>query len=267
MSETEEFALSGGTAHSGQVTRRGATVRRPAGTYTPAVHALLDHLATRGFTGAPRPLALEGDTEILTYLEGETAYLPGHPGTIPLPGWALTDRAMISVARLLRRFHDACESFDPSGLPWQRSIPDGWAGPRVTHNDTHPANVVFQGGEAVGLIDFDLAGPGSPAFELAVAGCFWVPIRAERDIHDARRSRVWERFRLLLDGYGASGQLRADVVPALTAANEWIFGIIREGSERGHPAFGRMWAERAEMAGRAKTFVDAHQAELRAAAG
>jgi hypothetical protein len=266
LSEIEEVALPGGTAHSGLVTRRGGTVRRPAGTYTPAVHALLGHLAAQGFTGAPRPLGHDGDTEILTYLEGESAYLPGLPGAIPEPGWAMTDQAMVSVARLLRRFHDASGSFDPSGLPWQRPVPDGWAGSRITHNDTHPANVIFRNGEATGLIDFDLAGPGTVGFELAVAACFWVPIRAERDISDARRSRLWERFRLFLDGYGASAETRAEVVQALGAANEWIFGIIREAAERGHPAFVRMWAERSDMAGRAVSFVQTHEAELRAAA-
>lgn len=267
LSETEEISLPGGTAHSGLVTRRGATVRRPTGSYTPAVHALLLHLAARGFTGAPRPLAIEGDTEVLTYLDGEAAYLSGRPRLIPLPDWALTDRAMISVARLLRRFHDAAETFDPSGWSWQRPVPDGWARDRVTHNDTHPANLIFRDGEAVGLIDFDLAGPGSVAFELAVAACFWVPIRARRDIADARGHRLWERLRLFLDGYGAPEELRAEVVSALAAANEWIFGIIREAAERGHPAFARMWDERAEMAERAVHFVETHQAQLRAATG
>lgn len=263
--ETQEIALPGGTAHSGQVIRRGGTVRRPVGTYTPAVHALLDHLAAQGFTGAPRRLGTEGGTEVLTYLEGESAYRPGRPGTTPLPDWALTDEAMVSVAGLLRRFHTASESFDPSALSWQRSVPAGCAGTRVTHNDTHPANVIFQNGQATGLIDFDLAGPGTVAFELAVAACFWVPIRAERDINDVRRGRWPERFRLFLDGYDASAQTRSEVVRALAAANEWIFGIIREAAERGHPAFVHMWAERAEMAERAVGFVETHQADLRAA--
>lgn len=266
LSKVEEFALPGGTAHIGQVRRRGSTVRRPAGNYTPAVHALLEHLAAQGFTGAPRPLGTEGDTEILTYLDGKSAYLPGRPGAIPEPGWALTDQAMVSVAGLLRRFHDASETFDPTGLAWQRAVPDGWAGSRVTHNDTHPANVIFRNGEAAGLIDFDLAGPGTVGFELAVAACFWVPIRAESDIADARRSRLWERFRLFLDGYRATAQTRTEVVEALAAANEWIFGIIRDQAERGHPAFVRMWAERCDMAGRAVSFVQTHEAELKAAA-
>ena len=42
---------------SGGVVRIGDTVRRPAGPWTPAVHALLGHLHATGFPGAPRPLA------------------------------------------------------------------------------------------------------------------------------------------------------------------------------------------------------------------
>ena len=261
-----DLLLPGGTAHAGRVTRRGATVRRPMGRYTRAVHALLAHLDAQGFTGAPRLLSTDGDTEVLTYLEGESAFRPGRPGTMPLPDWAQTDEAMISVARLLRRFHAAVESFDPSGLPWQRPVPTPWAGPRVTHNDTHPANLIFSNGQATGLIDFDLAGPGSIPFELAVAACFWVPIREDGDINDSRRGRVIDRLRLFLDGYGAADELRVEVIEALDAANDWIASIIREAAEKGHPAFARMWEERAEAADRSARFIRYHQRELLAAA-
>jgi hypothetical protein len=46
--------LDGG--NTGGAVRIGATVRRAAGPWTPAVHALLAHLAENGFAGAPRPL-------------------------------------------------------------------------------------------------------------------------------------------------------------------------------------------------------------------
>ena len=51
-----EVPLGGGNV-SGGVVRIGDTVRRPAGPWTPAVHALLGHLHATGFPGAPRPLA------------------------------------------------------------------------------------------------------------------------------------------------------------------------------------------------------------------
>ena len=67
----DEQPLPGGNA--GGAVLAGGTVRRPAGPWTPAVHALLRHLEARGFAGAPRVLGLdEQGREILTYLPGET---------------------------------------------------------------------------------------------------------------------------------------------------------------------------------------------------
>lgn len=66
-----EERLEGGYADG--AVRVGNTVRRLAGPWTPAVHALLAHLAGQGFTGAPRPLGFdEQGREVLTFLEGET---------------------------------------------------------------------------------------------------------------------------------------------------------------------------------------------------
>lgn len=71
-----EIPLQGGDVTDG-VVRVGDTVRRPASTSTPAVHALLRHLEARGFGGAPRVVGMDGlGREILTYL-------PGRPGC----GW------------------------------------------------------------------------------------------------------------------------------------------------------------------------------------
>lgn len=50
----EEQPLSGGNVSAG-VVRVGDTVRRPAGPWTPAVHALLTHLHEAGFRAAPAP--------------------------------------------------------------------------------------------------------------------------------------------------------------------------------------------------------------------
>jgi hypothetical protein len=67
--------LAGGSVTS--VERVGATVRRATGPWTPAVHALLRHLAARGFPTAPRVLGIDdGGREMLTYLEGEVATRP-----------------------------------------------------------------------------------------------------------------------------------------------------------------------------------------------
>src|ERR1700712_846789 len=151
--------LSGGVANRGQVNRWGGTVRRPRSPFSQGTHAVLAHLDRVGFSGAPRVLAVEADIEVLSWI-------PGQAACNPLPDWSLGDETLISVATLIRGFHLAMGSFDGAGLSWARPVPAAYRGALVSHNDLHPGNIVFDGGKAVGLIDFDLAGPGSVGWEL-----------------------------------------------------------------------------------------------------
>ncbi len=109
-------ALVGGTANRGLVIRVGDTVVRPAAPCWRATHALLGHLAEVGFDGAPRVLAAGPFTETLTYIDG-------HAAVPPLAEDTLTDSALVSIADLVRRYHLAAASFDPSGYQWPRPIP------------------------------------------------------------------------------------------------------------------------------------------------
>ena len=66
MSQDEEIRLAGGNL--GGAVRVGDTVRRPVGPWTPAVHALLGHLAGR-VPNIPRVLGFDDrGREILSYL-------------------------------------------------------------------------------------------------------------------------------------------------------------------------------------------------------
>ncbi len=146
--------LPGGTANRGLVIRVGSAVLRPTAPCWRATHALLAHLSASGFDGAPRVLAAGPRTETLTYIDGRA-------GVPPLAPDMLTDAALVSVADLVRRYHDAAASFDPAGHQWPRPIPARFRTGLVSHNDVHPANLVFRDGRAVALIDFDLAGPAT----------------------------------------------------------------------------------------------------------
>ncbi|OIJ85018.1 hypothetical protein BIV23_44840 [Streptomyces monashensis] len=55
------------------VVRRGGQVLRPLGPWSTTVHAYLRHLESAGFTGAPRFHGVEGEREVLSYIEGEAA--------------------------------------------------------------------------------------------------------------------------------------------------------------------------------------------------
>ena len=237
-----EVVLEGGLSNHGRVVRIGDTVRRPQRPASRATHALLRHLADVGFTGAPRFLGIdERDREILSYV-------PGTAVTPPYPSWALTDEALISVAELLRDYHRAVSSFDPSAYEWPQSPPARFAGELVSHNDLNLDNVVFRDGRAVALIDFDLASVGSRVWDVACAARLWAPLRPDRYIGDARRGRMIARLRLLVDRYGLTDEDRARLVPAILENHEWSYDIVGVAAARGHVALSDYWSGARERA-------------------
>ena len=247
--------MSGGTANRGLVVRVGDTVVRPIAPYWRATHALLAHLSAVGFDGAPRVLYTDGDTEVLTYVEGQAAVPPPPPDT-------LTDAALVSIAELLRRFHVAVASFDPAGYRWPRPVPARFTTGLVSHNDVYPANLVFRDGRAVGLIDFDLAGPGSAVWDFAAAARTWVPLTDDRDVDDSRQGRALDRFRILLDASGLSRQARRQVAEAIVPNHDWTYAIVREAVADGHPGFIDYWRTVAAPAARARRWCQRHRRDL-----
>jgi Phosphotransferase enzyme family len=256
--DTEQHPLVGGTANRGRVVRMGDTVVRPIAPCWPATHALLAHLSAAGFA-APRVLRADRSTETVSYIEGRA-------GVAPLPDEMLTDAALVSIADLLRRYHRAAATFDPAGYRWPRAIPAVFTTGLVSHNDVHPANLVFQGDRAVGLIDFDWAGPGSAAWDLASAARYWAPLQPDRDIHDARQGRSLTRFRLLLQASGLSPAERRMVAEAIVANHDWTYAIVTEFAAAGHQGFADHWRAVAETAARARRWCLRHRRDLLAAA-
>ena len=230
-----EFTLPGGTANHGLVVRVGDTVRRPLRENSPATHALLLHLAERGFDGAPRLLGIdERDREVLSYL-------PGVAPIEPRPQWSLTEDALTSVANLLRRYHDATVDFDAAAHSWPATVPEQFCDGVVAHNDLNLDNVLFFDGKASALIDFDLSCPGGRAWDLAGLTRLWVPLREDVDVLDSRRGRTMARLRLALEAYGATSAQRHLVVDALVPCHDWIIGVVLAGVAQGNRAFVRYW--------------------------
>jgi hypothetical protein len=252
---TVEVPLLGGTANRGRVHRVGDTVRRPLRPTSGATHALLRHLEEVGFDGAPRVLGVDdAGREVLSYV-------PGQAVTAPAPAWGLTDDALRSVGRLLRRFHDATAAFDPAPYRWSHAAPAPFDGHGIAHNDPNLDNVVFRDGRAVALIDFDLAGPGSPVWDVAAAARLWAPLRDPADVPHARSL---DRLRLFLDAYGLPSDQRGRVIDALVEAHEWCYRIVRGALRIGHEPFERMWRDGGEAkAARTRAWLVAHDDEMR----
>jgi Phosphotransferase enzyme family len=231
-----EERLDGGNA--GGAVRVGDTVRRVAGPWTPAVHALLAHLAGQGFAGSPRPLGLaEQGREVLSYLPGETV-----GSRLPWPGWVHDQGTLVQVARWLRGYHDAVAGFvPPPGSRWRMG--GEWApGLVIGHNDAAPYNMVWRGGRLAGFIDWDFAGPVSPGWDVAYAAFSWVPLHARRVVaregftdFAARPGRL----QLFLDSYGWAGPAGAflDVVRDRIRAH--VAGL-RGLAATGDPLFARI---------------------------
>lgn len=169
MSDDAEERLSGGFANV--VFRRGETVRRNAGPWTPAVHALLRHLRSTGFDLAPEPLGIdERGREILRFLPGEVAWWPW-------PEVLQRDEGLRAVASAVRRMRAALRSFDePAGAGWQCG-PDTNGHQEIRHGDLAPWNTLWVGDRLTGIIDWDTAGPAPAGWDAAQGAWYFVPLR------------------------------------------------------------------------------------------
>jgi hypothetical protein len=218
-------------------------------------------LELTGFDGAPRFLGIDGQgREVLSYVPGQAALRP-------YQRWALSDDALVSVARLVRRYHDAVSTFDPASYPWQRELPQRFRGDVVCHNDLNLDNVVFFGGMAVALIDFDLASPGCVGWDLAGCVRLWAPLESDplRPISD---NRALERLALFTEAYGATSSQREELLDAILPCHDWCFDVVRDAVDAGHEVFTQEWAGGgSERASRARSWLATHRLEMRRALG
>lgn len=252
-----EQRLAGGR-NDGAV-RVGNTVRRTAGTQTPAVQALLRHLEETGFTGAPRALGLDDQgREVLSHLDGETV-----GDALPWPAWAHSDQALVAVGHWLRDFHAAARSFvPPPGSQWFGDRSTLRPGELLGHHDAAPYNAVWDpaAGVLVGFIDWDLASPAEPVRDLAFVALSWVPLSA-RDVAavqgfapDVDRAR---RLRLLLDAYGWAGGTGAVLAAVRQRALDHAAGLRRAAANGYGPAVALVAEGVADDFERAVTELDA----------
>ena len=170
-------------------------------------------------------------------------FIEGDVAVPPYPGWAQSDAALASVSVLLRRFHQAARSFDPSRAAWSTELADPAGGPIICHNDVCLENVVFRDGTAAALLDFDFAAPGRPIYDLAQFARLWVPIDDEASAerlgwHPAAKPA---RLRLVADVYGLDATARRQLVAVLADSIARGGAFVRRRVEAGDPNFISMW--------------------------
>lgn len=220
------------TAHR-EVVRAGDVVLRPQVPWSGSIHRLLRHLEAVGFDGAPRFLGLTDDgRERLSWLEGEAGVV----------GWSkvVPDAGLASMARLLRRAHDAARHYRPADdEPWGERDGAPGAGEQLLHGDPGPWNVVWRGDDAVALLDWDFAWPGHPCSDVAYALEYAVPFRSDED---ALRWHAFteppdrrHRMRVFLTAYGLPADDAAlDRMVEAVIAEQWrVIALVERLAEAG----------------------------------
>jgi mutator protein MutT len=225
LPQLRELLLEGERLPGGNVggaTRIGATVRRATGAWTPAVHALLDHLAQAGLREAPRVLGIDGHgREVLSYLEGRV---------VDVDSEIVSADLLVDAMTWLRAFHHAVGDFRHPG-PW-RTVHRALApGELICHHDFAPYNVAVSstaaGERVAGVFDWDMAGPGLPVDDLAFAAWNWVPLHREMAAEFSA-----QRLQTMATAYGhglTAAQILARVVPRIERSLE----VIRAGQGHG----------------------------------
>ena len=196
MSETQDIG------HYREIIRSQEGVHRPTGWWTPATQALLSYLEEAGYPYSPRILGADKEgREVLTYLDGESG----------VAGWQkiVSDEGPRRMARFLRTYHDAVRSYAPdASSEWAYASGGVKEGQIICHGDFGPWNLVWNGDEPVGLIDWDMAHPASPEEDVIYALEYAVPFRSDEDAvrwhHFEAPPDRKHRIKVFLKAYGSA---------------------------------------------------------------
>ncbi|WP_137789172.1 phosphotransferase [Bacillus sp. E(2018)] len=199
--EKEEL-LTGGNISN--VIRLGNTVRRDLKPNSAKIHKLLKHLENKEYKYAPQFLGIDEEgREKLSFIEGVA-------GNYPLKKYMWSDDALKDIANMLRLYHDAVSDF-PLEEGWHPIDHTPHPYEVLCHNDFAIYNIIFDQERPVGIIDFDVAGPGPRLWDIAYTLYTCVPLSrfyldATGTTVNYNRSqhaeRIKARVQLFFEGYG-----------------------------------------------------------------
>jgi aminoglycoside phosphotransferase (APT) family kinase protein len=247
----EEIELAGGGIN--RVVRIGDAVHRPSAPWSTATKELLTVLHDAGLPVPAWRGTDDQGREVLDYLTGEV-------GHYPLSAAVRSEAALVSAARLLRRFHDASIPLVTRDLPWQLTPLPG--AEIVVHGDYAPYNLVFSGDQVVGIFDLDYARPGPRTYDLSYAVYRFAPLASAHDGWGTIPERG-ARARLFCESYGLDACDVATTVRAVVSRLLDHVSYMREEAAAGNEAFARHVAEgHAELYERDAAYVTAHLADF-----
>ncbi|MFJ7667635.1 phosphotransferase [Lysinibacillus sp. NPDC097195] len=235
--ENEEI-LTGGNVST--VCLSGDTVRRELKPDSPKIHKLLMHLENKGFSYAPKFLGIdEKGREILSFIEGEA-------GNYPAKEFMWSDDVLSEIGKMLRLYHDSVSdfSFDDSwksidNTPQQYEV--------LCHNDFAIYNIIFNYERPVGIIDFDVAGPGPRLWDIAYTLYTCIPLSrfyftetGEKVYYNSvlHANHIKRRVRLFFESYGEG--IKDDYLEMVLLRLEGLCKTIKRKASEGDSAFQKM---------------------------
>jgi hypothetical protein len=238
--ENEEI-LSGGNVSN--VYRSGDTVRRELKADSAKIHKLLQHLENKGFSYAPKFLGIdEKGRETLSFIEGEA-------GNYPLKEYMWSNDVLKQIARILRLYHDSVSDFTIEES-WQSIDNTPQPFEVLCHNDFAIYNIIFSQKRPVGIIDFDVAGPGPRLWDIAYTLYTCVPL--SRVYHSEtgeavyynsvlHADRIKKRVELFFESYGEERE--EDYLEMVLLRLEGLSKTIKRKAKEGDIAFQKIIAE------------------------
>jgi hypothetical protein len=211
------------------ITRIGDTVHRPTHHWTPAVHDLLNYLQSVDFKYSPKVLGFDDDgREILSYVNGQSG----------ADGWTkiITDEGLRRFAKLLREYHEAIAGYaPPANAEWACAIGAPKDGQIMCHGDFGPWNIVWHDDEPVGIVDWDLAVPAEPRFDVLYALEYSAPFRDDENTikwhHFPEVPDRKHRIDIFAEAYGLTEL--GDVVTDVATMQRQVAGFEKQLAERG----------------------------------
>lgn len=241
--ELYEEKLEGGNVSS--VVKIGKTVRRNQTEYSHSIHELLKYLDKCNYSFSPRYLGNdENNREILTYIEGEV-------GTDPVKRYMRSYEMITMIAKEMKLFHDLTHEFNENTkLKWQINYPKPFENGVICHNDFAPYNTIFRNYKPVGLIDFDVCGPGPRLWDIAYTIFTFIPlsscwedenremIKYDRSEHAKERK---EKIQIFFESYGI--EKTNEIIDMVILRIEYLNDFIIQKVQMNDPSFIKMKEE------------------------
>lgn len=241
MSNPNEELLTGGNVSN--VYRLENTVRRELKENSENIHKLLMHLEKKGFFYAPKFLGIdEKGREILSFIKGEA-------GNDPVKAYMRSDENLKAIAKMLRLYHDAVSDFSVDSS-WQSIDNTPQPYEVICHNDFALYNLIFEQTVPVGIIDFDVAGPGPRLWDIAYTLYTCVPLSRFYEQENGERvyyqselhaQQIKERVALFINAYGE--HLIGNLLDIVILRLEGLCKTIIRKAYEGDLAFQRMIEE------------------------